>query len=482
MAISALASLVLVVVVARTLSPSDAGAVFALTSLFLLAETGTRLGADVSIVHFLAGARGVGRLHHASGLLRAALVPVAAIGALVGVALMVAAPAILDLVLRDTSFPHAQAAVVVLGVAVPVAAAYDVVIAATRGLGAVRPTVLVDRLLRPSLQVLFVVLAVLAGGGAFTVICAWVTPYAVVALPACLSLRRLLPPPAAKATEPSGVDVAGFWRFTLPRSFTGVLQIALQRLDILLVGAMAGVTAAAVYTAATRFLVVGQLGNQAIWYSVQPRLAMLVAARDFEQARRLYRLSTAWLIGLTWPLFLASLVAAPVLMRLFGDGYESGDSVAVILAAAMLLSAACGLVEIVLITLGRTSWNLWNTTVAFVVNVSVDLALIPRIGITGAAIGWALSIAVRNLTALVQIGRGSRFYPLGRTGLIVAAHAVVCFAAVPAIAIAVYGETRIPVGTTLVLGAVAYVVGLWFLRRRLHLDIVASPKRADLVA
>jgi O-antigen/teichoic acid export membrane protein len=482
MAISGLASLVLVVIVARTLSPSDAGAVFALTSLFLLAATGTRLGADVSIVHFLAGARGAGRPHDATGLLRTALIPVAAAGAAVGVVLMIAAPAVLDVVLREASFPHAQAAVVVLAVAVPVVATYDVVIAATRGLGAVRPTVLVDRLLRPLLQVVFVLAVVSTGGGPFAVVCAWVAPYAVVAVPACLSLVHLLPPPTRGAARMPALDVAGFWRFTLPRSFTGVLQIALQRLDILLVGAMAGVTAAAVYTAATRFLVVGQLANQAIWYPVQPRLAMLVSARDLEKARRLYRLSTAWLIGLTWPLFLACLVAAPVMMRLFGDGYESGDSTVVILAAAMLLSAACGLVEIVLITLGRTSWNLWNTLVAFVVNIGVDLVLIPRIGISGAAIGWALSIAVRNLMALVQVGRHSGFYPLDRSGLTIAAHAFVCFAAVPAIVVVFYGESRVAVGTALVVGAAAYLVGLWPMRRRLHLDFGVRRERGDVFA
>src|SRR6266699_5042172 len=55
--VSAGANLLLVVVIARALPPSQAGAVFATTSLFLLVATGARLGTDVSIVHFLAGAR-----------------------------------------------------------------------------------------------------------------------------------------------------------------------------------------------------------------------------------------------------------------------------------------------------------------------------------------------------------------------------------------------------------------------------------------
>ena len=58
---SAAANLLLVVVVARGLPTPEAGVVFATTSLFLLAETGARLGTDTSIVHFIAQASARGR-------------------------------------------------------------------------------------------------------------------------------------------------------------------------------------------------------------------------------------------------------------------------------------------------------------------------------------------------------------------------------------------------------------------------------------
>jgi hypothetical protein len=126
---------------------------------------------------------------------------------------------------------------------------------------------------------------------------AWVIPYLPVFLLAGYALRAVAsrpPPPVDQGVvhhqtrqtsvrfslidgergDVSGADLrARFWRFTGPRAVASVLQLALQRLDILLIAAIAGPAPAAIYTVAGRFGVLGQLINQAIGYPVQPRLA-----------------------------------------------------------------------------------------------------------------------------------------------------------------------------------------------------------------
>ena len=82
---------------------------------------------------------------------------------------------------------------------------------------------------------------------------------------------------------------------------------------------------------------------------------------------------------------------------MFGHSYRAGTPVMIILAASMLVATASGQVDMVLTTTGRSSWSLANGATALAVNVSLDLILIPRYGITGAAIGWAAAIGVTNL-------------------------------------------------------------------------------------
>ena len=75
-----------------------------------------------------------------------------------------------------------------------------------------------------------------------------------------------------------------------PAAVNSLAALGLQRLDILLVTALAGPAAAAVYTAATRFLVVGQLGQRRRSRSAaQPRLAEVLAVEDRAAARPVYR-------------------------------------------------------------------------------------------------------------------------------------------------------------------------------------------------
>ena len=181
----------------------------------------------------------------------------------------------------------------------------------------------------------------------------------------------------------------GFWRFTGPRAVANLAQITIQRIDIVLVAIMRGPAEAAIYTAATRFLSRASSPTPRSAMSAQPRFAELFAVDDRRGANVIYRATTAWLILLTWPLYLLAVIYGPEVLSIFGHSYRAGHLVMIILGLTMLVATACGQVDMVLITTGRSSWSLANGLMAVVVNVGLDLLLIPRYGITGAAIGWA---------------------------------------------------------------------------------------------
>jgi hypothetical protein len=65
----------------------------------------------------------------------------------------------------------------------------------------------------------------------------------------------------------------------------------------------------------------------------------------------------------------------------------------VALPVAMLVGNAFGQVGVVLITSGRSSGNLANALLILVTNVGLDLLLIPRYGIAGAAGAAAITIS-----------------------------------------------------------------------------------------
>jgi O-antigen/teichoic acid export membrane protein len=227
---------------------------------------------------------------------------------------------------------------------------------------------------------------------------------------------------------------------------------------------------AAVYTAATRFLVAGQLGNMAISMAAQPRFTELFALGDRRSANVIYQVTTAWLVLLTWPLYMLAIVFGPEVLSVFGRSYQAGAAVMLILGVTMLLATACGQVDMVLITTGRSSWSLVNGLLAVGVNVSLDLVLIPRYGITGAAIGWAIAIMVTNLMPMAQLASSIHLQPFGRGTLLAAGLSAFAFGAVPFAIRTVIGGGLTGLAAGVAAGCLVQALGMWRFKGVLRLS------------
>jgi O-antigen/teichoic acid export membrane protein len=260
-----------------------------------------------------------------------------------------------------------------------------------------------------------------------------------------------------------------FWAFTGPRALASVTQLAMQRLDIILVGALSGLKDAAVYAAVTRFLVLGGMVSGAVSTAVQPRLGEALGRSDRESARDLYATSTAWLLMLSWPIYLMLIVFAPVVVRVFGEEYTSGADALVIICVSMLVATGCGTVDMVLNMAGKTTWNLYNVILAFAVNLSLDILLIPHLGLVGAAIGWAAAIVTANLVPLAQIHFVLHLHPFGSATRAAMTISLVGFAVVPAAVSLVIPSGFVALVISGLVGSCIYVVLLVVSRERLRL-------------
>jgi O-antigen/teichoic acid export membrane protein len=458
-------------------------------SLFLIVEAVASLGAATGTVYFIARLRSLGQDHRVPEVVRTATRPVAVVSVAAAVALvLLAAPAARLLLHGQLGHAGARPAEVAaelraLALALPFAAMLDTVLGASRGYRSMGPTVVVDRIGRPILQLAGIGVAAAAGSTALLAPL-WALPYVPAACAVWLWFhriqRRASPAspvtPAPQATR----EPLRFWRFTGPRGLAALAQITIQRIDIVLVAIIRGPAEAAVYTAATRFLVAGQFGNQAISMAAQPRFTEMFAQGDHRGANRVYQATTAWLILLTWPLYLLAVSFGPQIITVFGHSYRAGATVMVILGLTMLLATGCGQVDMVLVTTGRSSWSLINGLLAVVVNVGLDVALIPRYGITGAAIGWAAAITITNLMPLAQVAATKRLHPFGRGTFVSAALCAFSFGVLPVAARDLIGPGAVPSLAAIGCGCAVMTAGIWHFRADLH--VAAMPGGAQLAA
>lgn len=432
-AVAAVAGVLLVVAVTRNLPQETAGLFFTLTSIYLIAETATRLGTATGTVWAVTRVRALRAPELVPRLLRIALAPVVFLSVLAAGLLVAYADHIAELATGQSGGAAADA-VRVMAVLLPLTALSEPLLSATRGYGTILPTVVVDRLGRSMLQ-LGAVAAVAAAGSLSGLVAAWAAPWVLCTLAAAWWLVRLQRAAGPGGTtgdrRPAEGTWRSFWAFTAPRALTSLVQLALQRLDIVLLTVLAGPAEAAVYTAATRFLVIGQFLNQALANVAEPRIGQLLTLDDRAGVRTVYQTTTGWLVLLAWPFYLLVAGGANGLLDLFGSGYDTGVSVVLVLTATMLVASAVGMVDVVLVMAGHTRRNLGNAIAALTVNVVVDVLLIPPLGLLGAAIGWAAAILVRNLLALAQVWRELGLHPFGSGTLTAVTLSLLCFGAIP---------------------------------------------------
>lgn len=462
--VSGVATIAVVLVAARTLPEIAAGEFFVAIAIFAIAQGLASLGAETGLQYFLPTVAP----KRARPMVGYVLLSSAALGVVLGLVVFRNASSLGELFADDGSGTSGTTDVIrLIALVLPFAGVYEVSIGALLASDEIRVSTVLDRVARPLAQVAAMVAVAANGGGSIGMVLAWSVPIVVTALIALVLLRR------AELGRPEGhtdeVTPAQFIRYTWPRSIARVAQVMTQRLDVLILAAVFSIEAAAVYAAVSRCMIAGVFVASALRQTIQPQLRRLIILGDRSAVKTMYGASTTWLVLVTWPVYLVMITNAPIVMSIFGPNYETGSGALVILSTAMLVASACGLVDVVLLMLGRSWLSTINVLIALALNLVLNLALAPTWGMIGSAIAWMAAIFAANLIPLAQTSRVG-LHPGGRplrTGCTVA---VITIALPMSITRVMFGEEWTPFLIGLVSSFTLYAVGLYVVRRRVLLD------------
>ncbi|MFV0525223.1 MAG: polysaccharide biosynthesis C-terminal domain-containing protein [Acidimicrobiales bacterium] len=412
-----------IAVVATRAGAAVAGLFYTVTAIATIAGNTGGLGSMTGQVYFMPRVLDTDR-PDPGGLVRLALGPVTVAGVLGGSALALAAPAVADLV-ASTRAADAATMLRVVAVAVPFWAVTVPLLGATRGLGSMTPTVVVNQIFRPLGQLGLVVGFSATGELTPTMLAvAWTAPVVVAAAVAFGWLVQMGGLRRAPAGRAPAVTRSEFWAYTRPRSASTAFQIALERSDVVLVSALAGEAAAGIYGSISRYVTAGNVLVFSIAQAAGPGLRRAIASVRWAEAQRLLTQATGWMVLLVWPYFLIVAAKPGTLAGLIDPAVVEGATALRILAIGMLVNALAGPIDLTLLMLGRSRTSLLFTGVALAIDLLVGWLLIPRYGMVGAAIAWGLATATVNGGAAAAVARISPLRPGGRVVALAAVGAV----------------------------------------------------------
>jgi O-antigen/teichoic acid export membrane protein len=224
------------------------------------------------------------------------------------------------------------------------------------------------------------------------------------------SLRRALRRPGA---EPLRRMAA----FSTPLGLHDFVAFSSIKLELFILAAFVAPAELGVYALACELANVTRKFRQIFDPILIPLMSEAHDLRDTARVEAHMARVVRWVLvpGVFW-LGVLALFPGPIL-GIFGPGFAAGAVVVVMLCAAQLLNASTGLLDTAMLVSGRPRINLMNMSLVLVVQTALDLWLIPRMGIVGAA--WA-ALAAYALVSLVRLGQTLwilRLRPLDRTHL-----------------------------------------------------------------
>jgi O-antigen/teichoic acid export membrane protein len=394
----------LLLILSRKLGQKDAGVFFEGFAALRLLSVFAALGLDITAIRYVAVHYARGEVAQARWAVRFSVTVSGIASILVAAATFVAAPRVAH------AFGTHELVFVLRAMALglPLVVIQAVLIGATRGTGGMRAFVYVDQVLDGLVRVGGVAAALWLGYGVRGASVAYSAVGLITVVACVVAARKMLFGPSRR--EPG--QVRQLLRFT-GNQWGGVMAgVGLLWADSLLLGIWRPPQDVAVYSIATRTVLLGMVFILPIGIALQPVISRLLAQGETSRLRMMYAFSTKWstITGVPPLLFLA-IFAAPVLQVLYHHSYSRGTWPLIVLALAQCVNAMTGPCGHIVTMSGRSDLVLLNSVAALVLNVGLNLVLIPKYGMIGAGVAWAVAIVFWNLLRLWQVWHILRMHP-----------------------------------------------------------------------
>lgn len=385
--------LALTILLARALGPSGYGLYSYVYALVWLMMVPAELGLPMLVVRETASARAHQRWGLMLGVWRWAAAMSIGLGVAValvaGISAWILAGHFTDEQLTTFAWGILLAPLMVLG---------NLAGAALRGLRHVLQGQLPDLVIRYGLALALCAGAAYFAGDAFTpdqAMALHAAGAAVALLAGIHMLARARPPELSRA---HAVYERREWLgSTIPLALVAGTYLMHQQTDIVILGMFVDEAEVGIYRVAVQASGFVAFGLHAVNMIAAPQFARLHALGDREGLQHVVTITARVILALT-ALVVAGLVlfGKPLIGFAFGSEYIAGYVVIIILAIGQIFNAAFGSVVFLLNMTGHERLTLRVLAFAVVMNIGLNVLLIPLFGPEGAAVATATTLAMWN--------------------------------------------------------------------------------------
>lgn len=194
---------------------------------------------------------------------------------------------------------------------------------------------------------------------------------------------------------------AEWWAMTRSMWWIMIVALAMRRVDILLLGVFRGAEEAGIYGAAARLAELVVFALTALNVVFMPVAAELYHSGRRRELQRILGVAAWGLVAFSLPMSLALIFGGQWILGLYGEEFVAGHLALVVLVASQIANALSGPVGSLLHMTGHQRAASRVTTICFGLTIVLNLALIPPLGMLGAAIATGLTTTVINVALAI---------------------------------------------------------------------------------
>ena len=276
-----------------------------------------------------------------------------------------------------------------------------VALAATQGFQTMRAYALIGSVMDAGVRMIFVVVGVLLGGLEFGLLGLLVS--AVLTMIASLiALYRLM---RTLAPAPARYHYVEIVRYSMYSWLASVANQGLLWADTIILGLYLPSRDVGVYQVATRAVLLATIAVVPLTASYAPLAADLWHRRAIGPLQRIYQATSEWLVRISFLPLVMVAVFAGTMLRVFGSGFSDGVIVIQIFAFGSIIDVWASTAGVTLNMSGFNKLNMLDTVAVLVLNVGLNVLLIPHFGIVGSVWAWTIALGVYGTVRVEQVKR-----------------------------------------------------------------------------
>ena len=224
-------------------------------------------------------------------------------------------------------------------------------------------------------------------------------------------------------------DTRAITSFSVPVWLSDMMVKFHTNFQTLILGSLSSFAGAGIFTVVSQVTLISGQFSSSINVSAKPVVAELHDRSDMDEMNRLYQTANKWAVMVQLPVFLIMMLYPEQILLVFGQSFTDGAVALMILAVSSLILVGTGMGGIILDMGGHTRLKLLNSVLRLATFLALDLLLIPRWGVVGAAVAALAGESLVNLLRLGEVYYLFRLLPYNRSFLRLGAAALVALTA-----------------------------------------------------